>query len=42
MPKLLIVDDDIHLRKLVMTYAELEGFQCEETDSVPTSLAAFL
>jgi DNA-binding response OmpR family regulator len=33
MPKLLIVDDDIHLRKLVMTYAELDGYQCEETDS---------
>ncbi|AET68135.1 hypothetical protein Desor_2585 [Desulfosporosinus orientis DSM 765] len=32
MPKLLIVDDDIHLRKLVLTYAELDGFQCEEYD----------
>lgn len=30
MPKLLIVDDDVHLRKLVLTYSELEGFQCEE------------
>ncbi len=33
MPKLLIVDDDIHLRKLVLTYAELEGYQCEEAES---------
>jgi DNA-binding response OmpR family regulator len=31
-PKLLIIDDDIHLRKLVLTYAELEGFQCEEAE----------
>jgi two-component system response regulator ResD len=33
MPKLLIVDDDIHLRKLVMTYAELDGYQCEEAEN---------
>lgn len=33
MPKLLIVDDDIHLRKLVLTYGELEGFQCEEAEN---------
>lgn len=33
MPKLLIVDDDIHLRKLVLTYAELEGFLCEEAEN---------
>lgn len=33
MPKLLIVDDDIHLRKLVLTYAELDGYQCEETEN---------
>lgn len=33
MPKLLIVDDDVHLRKLVLTYAELDGFQCEETEN---------
>ena len=31
--KILIVDDDIHLRKLVLTYAELEGFQCEEAET---------
>ncbi len=33
MPKLLIVDDDIHLRKLVLTYAELAGYQCEESEN---------
>lgn len=30
---LLIVDDDIHLRKLILTYAELEGYQCEEVEN---------
>lgn len=30
MPKLLITDDDLHLRKLVLTYAQLEGYQCTE------------
>ena len=33
MPRLLITDDDIHLRKLVLTYAELEGYHCEEAAS---------
>lgn len=33
MSKLLIVDDDVHLRKLVLTYAELDGFKCEEAES---------
>lgn len=33
MSKLLIVDDDIHLRKLVLTYAELDGYQCEEAEN---------
>lgn len=28
--RLLIVDDDLRLRKLVRTYAQLEQFQCEE------------
>ena len=28
--RLLIVDYDLHLRKLVRTYAQLEQFQCEE------------
>ena len=32
MKKMLIVDDDVHLRKLVRTYAELEDFQCTEAD----------
>jgi DNA-binding response OmpR family regulator len=31
MSKLLIVDDDIHLRKLV-TYSELDGYHCEEAE----------
>jgi len=38
MPKLLIVDDDIHLRKLVLTYAELEGFRCEEAENGKTAI----
>lgn len=33
MPKLLITDDDVHLRKLVLTYAQLEGYQCEEAEN---------
>lgn len=33
MPKLLIVDDDLHLRKLVLTYAQLEGYQCTEAEN---------
>lgn len=33
MTKLLIVDDDLHLRKLVLTYAEVAGYQCDEADS---------
>lgn len=33
MSKLLIVDDDLYLRKLVLTYAELEGYQCEEAEN---------
>lgn len=31
--KLLIVDDDLHLRALVKTYAEIEGFVCTETEN---------
>jgi two-component system response regulator ResD len=31
-PKLLIVDDDVHLRKLVLTYAEIDNFKCEEAE----------
>lgn len=33
MAKILIVDDDLHLRKLVRTYAELEDFTCEEAQN---------
>lgn len=33
MPKLLITDDDIRLRKLVLTYAQLEGYLCEEAEN---------
>lgn len=40
MPRLLITDDDLHLRKLVRTYADLEGYQCEEAGSGPAALAA--
>ena len=30
MPHILITDDDPHLRRLVRTYVELEGFECTE------------
>ena len=30
MSKLLIVDDDIRLRKLVRTYGEVEHYECDE------------
>ena len=33
MPNMLIVDDDVHLRKLVLTYAQMEHFQCREAAS---------
>lgn len=39
MPKMLIVDDDVHLRKLVLTYAEIEGFQCREAESAAQAIA---
>lgn len=38
MHKLLIVDDDLHLRRLVKTYAEREDYICEEADSGETAL----
>ena len=38
MPRMLIVDDDLHLRKLVLTYAELENFQCKEAENAHQSL----
>jgi len=30
--RMLIVDDDIHLRKMVLTYAEVGGYACSEAD----------
>ena len=33
MPKMLIVDDDVHLRKLVLTYAQMENYQCQEAEN---------
>lgn len=33
MKKMLIVDDDKHLRALVRTYAELEDFNCKEVEN---------
>lgn len=38
MKKMLVVDDDIHLRKLVITYAEMEGFVCDEAESTQSAL----
>lgn len=40
MPRLLITDDDLHLRKLVRTYAELEGFSCVEAENGAAALSA--
>lgn len=33
MSKLLITDDDLHLRKLVRTYADLEGYRFDEAEN---------
>lgn len=33
MLKILVVDDDLHLRKLVKTYAGLENILCDESDN---------
>jgi DNA-binding response OmpR family regulator len=38
MPKILIVDDDVHLRKLVRTYADLEGYRSVEAESGAAAL----
>lgn len=38
MRKMLIVDDDIHLRKLVYTYAEMEEFHCTEAENSEQAL----
>ena len=35
MPKMLIADDDIHLRKLVLTHAQMNHFECQEAESGP-------
>lgn len=39
MPSMLIVDDDLHLRKLVLTYAQMENYQCREAESGERALA---
>ncbi|MCI8660154.1 MAG: response regulator transcription factor [Lachnospiraceae bacterium] len=41
MPNLLIIDDDAHLRKLVRTYGELEGFACDEAEDGESALEIF-
>lgn len=33
MKNILIIDDDVHLRALVKTYAELEGYHCLEAEN---------
>ena len=33
MASMLIVDDDLYLRKLVLTYAQLEQFDCREAEN---------
>lgn len=38
MKKMLIVDDDIHLRKLVLTYASAEDFKCQEAENAERAL----
>lgn len=35
---MLIADDDVHLRKLVVTYAELEGFYCQEAENAQEAI----
>lgn len=40
MKKMLIVDDDNHLRALVKTYAEMEGFHCTEVENGVRALEA--
>lgn len=39
MKKMLIVDDDFHLRKLVKTYAEYEGFLCREAENAQQAIS---
>ena len=40
MPRLLITDDDLHLRRLVRTYADMECYQCEEADCGAAAIEA--
>lgn len=40
MNKLLIVDDDVHLRALVKTYADIEGFYCREAENFEKTIEA--
>lgn len=40
MRRILIVDDDLHQRALVKTYAEMEGFQCFEAENGQAALDA--
>lgn len=39
MPSMLIADDDLHLRKLVLTYAQMENYQCREAENGEQALA---
>lgn len=41
MRKMLIVDDDAHIRNLVMVYAQLEGFQCGEAENADQAAAGY-
>lgn len=38
MKKMLIVDDDAHIRNLVKVYAELDGFECSEAEDADQAL----
>lgn len=40
MPHILITDDDPHLRRLVRTYAELEGYDCTEAGDGAAAVTA--
>ena len=40
MPHILITDDDPHLRRLVRTYAELEGYGCTEAGDGAAAVTA--
>lgn len=40
MKRMLIVDDDVHLRALVKTYAQLDDFQCSEAENGSQAVAA--